>query len=71
MKTALSTCLYKRKYTVKEACQILNIPYSEDLLKTLEVCECSNCSIWYKPKELKNDLDGNPTCDICLAYYGM
>lgn len=68
MTNELSAYLYRRKLSLKQACEALNIPYTES---NLEVCQCSNCSIWYKPKELKEDLDGNPTCDICLTYYGM
>ena len=36
----------------------------------IELVACSSCSIWLKPIQMKQDLDGYPICENCLAHYG-
>ncbi len=39
-----------------------------DVLNVIDTC--SNCSQWKYKKDLHPDLDGFPTCKVCLEYYG-
>lgn len=47
----------------------LNMEVSiDDILKVLDTC--SNCSQWKYKRDLNPDLDGFPTCRVCLEFYG-
>lgn len=63
---SLEYVLYRTRYTVKEACDILNIPYPTGLPVTL--LSCSSCGVWLK--KMKVDQDGLEICDLCLETYG-
>jgi hypothetical protein len=66
--TPVEEYLYKTRNSVLDACNALRIktPYEQDI----ELAACSSCSIWLKPIQMKQDLDGYPICENCLAHYG-
>ena len=40
----------------------------EEILDHVDTC--SSCSQWKYKKDLEPDLDGFPTCKVCLEFYG-
>lgn len=67
--TPLEKSLYKTRRTVREACIDSNTNYTGNE-NIYTVSQCSSCSLWLFPKELKNDEDGLPICSPCMMYYG-
>lgn len=65
----LEKVLYRKKKTLREACQEYGIDLDEAEIKELETC--SSCSIWHKSTELVLDLDDNPICKTCRRFYGL
>ena len=61
--------IYRKKTTLLEACNVLDIDINTVELPNLETC--SSCSIWYKSSELVLDLDSNPICKVCKRFYGL
>ena len=69
MMTELEQSLYRSRKTLREACEELNLVYSDTCISSLDTC--SSCGIWVKYAELVPDEDKNPICKECLTYYGM
>lgn len=65
----LEQALYRKKKTLLEVCEEFGIEVDDADISNIETC--SNCSIWYKSKELILDLDDNPICKTCYKFYGL
>lgn len=50
--------------SIRQVCEELGI----DIPEHVNLVQCSHCSVW--AKTLREDLDGNPICGVCLTFYG-
>ena len=60
--------LFRTRKTIRQACSEAGYEYDENYIQHIE--QCSSCSIWLKPSQLKLDLDDNFICTPCWVAYG-
>ncbi len=64
----LEKTLIRTRQTIEAAC--VQVGLDPDLAVLDNIDQCTDCNIWYKYKDLREDQDGNQICLICLREYG-
>jgi hypothetical protein len=64
----VAQALLGTRKTVAEIAEDFGIDPSSIDTTRLECC--TSCNLWQKSEQVKIDLDGNPICRYCFAYYG-
>lgn len=65
----LEKVLLRTRKTIREGCSEIDMKFEDAVIEHIQ--ECSSCNIWFKKISLIPDLDGNPICKNCAAWYGM
>lgn len=69
MNEYLGKVLYKRRISLREACEEVGATFSEDI-DVYPYRECDHCLFWHKRSELHKDRGGMLICNVCEEWYG-